>query len=217
MNALRPQALPIIRHCSQLTRNIKPVVDEQIEVECRVRIEGGDFFALFSMMTDAVARADLKYLGAVKQRDAIYRLPRRDRRTRICYHPTLNEPLFSVEKRSMLTDGAIDIKLANDYTLRIDAQKETFRDAGFVLKRTDAQRTYWRAKDRRSYVLVAAPLWQIDLTHVTQYNDGDDADNEHARVHYELEFELCQWALLKAPIDDMISQLESVVKFTLGV
>jgi len=223
--SLRATVLPIIRHCATLVRGISaPVVDEQIEVECRMRLDTHTFYALFSML--AAAKPDVVTpLGAVQQRDAIYRVPqaarRRDeswheKRSRVCYHPTLNEPLFAVEKLRMLAAERTIITLANDIFLRVDAQKEVFSDPNTVLEAArEAKLVNWRAKDRRSFVLRQAPHWQIDMTRVVEYADRFGADD--GSVLYELEFELSQRALRTAEPGEMMTQLEHVVKFVLGV
>lgn len=223
---LRATVLPIIRHCSALTRatTAAPAADEQIEIECRLRLEAEEFYALFTMLAQSPPTA-VTSLGAVRQRDAIYRLPAqrrresgswRDYRSRLCYHPTLNELLFAVEKQKMLSAERTIVQLSDAISLRVDASKEIYTDSTHLLDpRHGAELLYWRGKDRRSFMLPDAAHWQIDLTRVVQYRDAERLSD--ASVQYEVEFELAHWALRTAEPGEMMTQLERVVKFVLGV
>lgn len=224
MMSLRKTVLPIIRHCATLTRKATaPSVDEQIELECRMQLTAAEFYATFKMLS---LSPDVRSLGTVRQRDAIYRMTPearrrgatstpREARARLCYHPTLNEPLFAVGKRSMLTADRTEVVFSDALRFRVDAQAETYSDASTLLDAPGATLLYWRAKDRRSFALAAAPHWRIDLTHITKYSDSVDFSD--ATVLYELEFELTQEALRAADTEEMMAQLERVVRVVLGV
>jgi len=226
--SLRTTLLPIVRHCFTLPASPE---NEQIEVELRVPLDGSEFYALFTMLS--MESSDVvTSLGATKQDDAIFSdaeqpinttsKHRRDRsratsasRTRTVHTPDAERlPLFTVEKRRMLQNCPM-VPLSNDLTIRIDVQREIFTPP--IAHRPELFE-YWRCKDRRSFVLTQAPLWQIDLTRIVEYRlDERDAD---ARVKYELEFELLQAALHSArtsTAEETVEQLERVIKFVLGI
>jgi len=231
--SLRSTLLPIVRHCATIERanGDKCAVDEQLEIECRMRLSPEEFYALFAKLASTDANV-LTQLGATKQRDAVYRPPRdarqasrngsaganvRPYRSRLCYHPTLAEPLFGVEKHTLLNAERTLVRISESIEMRVDASREVYVDAKSVLD-SDAsgasQFMYWRSKDRRSFVLQRdAPLWQLDLTHIVEHRDAAQTD---AKVQYELEFELAPSALAKAEPNEAVEQLQRLLAFVLG-
>ena len=214
---LRTELLPIVRHCCVVVRetrtNLPP--NEQIEVELRVALEAREFYALFDML--AQRPTTVRALGATKQRDAIHHRSahgQQSLRARTCYAiEPHTPPLFAVVKRDMLTSpSAVGL---GDFELKISAHREIYSDGMWADgKQHDVH--IWRVKDRRSFVLIERPAWQIDLTRTVQYRAEDGEAN--AFVRYELEFELTQEALHGTQTAlELVEQLEVVTKLVLGV
>lgn len=196
VDALLDRLRAVMRHCSRLEAR----AGEALEIECRVRLQAHEFYALVELMAKC---ADVKFVGATVQRDAIHGgVPKR----RTCCDDVDGEPLFGVEKRAMLAQR-FDIALGA-FEVHLDAQRELYTDV-------DECRAvvFWRQKKRRSFAHARAPLWRIDMTRVLSYNAGQG--EEYAQPQYEMEFELVCAPPTLAQVEPAAQQLRFLLNFTI--